>query len=75
MALLKFMEVPHGQLQDVGLFQFGDILPLGLECHRHDVLQLIQAFINTSATLAFEQRFHDLEITNVYHENNDTSRS
>ena len=34
----QLLDVPHSQLEDVGLFQLADVLPLGLEAAGHDVL-------------------------------------
>ena len=34
----QFLDVPHGQLEDVRLLQFADIVHLSLEAARHDLL-------------------------------------
>jgi hypothetical protein len=57
----KLVQVAHCQLQYVSLFQFAHVLTLGLQRDHHQLLELVQAPVDTSAAFAFQHWFHDLE--------------
>jgi len=59
--LLHLVQMPDGQLQDVGLLQLGHVLTLSLESRGHDVLQLVQTLVDPGAPFSLQKRLHDLE--------------
>jgi len=58
----QFVQVPHRKFQDVGLFQFADVLALRLQGDHHDFLEFVQAPVDPGATFAFQHWFHDLSV-------------
>jgi hypothetical protein len=50
------------QLEYVGLFQFADVLTLGLQGDHHQFFEFIQAPVDASTAFAFQHRFHDLSV-------------
>ena len=61
-CLLHLVQVANRQLEDVSFLQLGDVLALGLQRRRHDVLQLVQTLVDPCSTFPFEQRFHHLPV-------------
>lgn len=56
------VEMVHGELQDVRLFQLGDVFAFGLQSGDHQLLEFVQAAVDASAPLALEHRLHDFAV-------------
>lgn len=60
MLATQFVQMTHCELKNVGLLQLADILTFGLEGRHDEVLELVQAFVDSGATFALQHRFHNL---------------
>lgn len=56
----QLVQVSDSEFEYVGLFQFADVLALGLQGDHHQFLELVQAPVDASAAFAFQHWFHDL---------------
>jgi hypothetical protein len=56
------VEVTDREFKDVSLLESGHVLTLRLETVDENVLELVQASIDSSPSLAFQQWLRDLEI-------------
>ena len=61
LTLAQFVQVAHRQFENVGLFQFGQILALGRQCGAHQFLEFVQTAIDACAAFAFQHGFHNLK--------------
>ena len=61
MLTAEFVQMTHRELKNVGLFQFADVLTFGLEGRHNEVFELVQAFVDSGATFAFQHRLHNLD--------------
>ena len=58
----ELLEVANCQLEDVGLFELGDGLTLGLDGVDHEVAEVIEATVDTVSPLLFDERLHDFAV-------------
>lgn len=58
--LLELGHVSNCQLQDVSLFQTGNIFPIILKTRDQDLFELVKAPIDAGTALTFKQRFSNL---------------
>jgi len=56
----QLVQMPDSQLEDVGFFQFTDVLAFGLQGDHHQFFELIQAPVDAGTAFAFQHWFHDL---------------
>lgn len=59
---LEFLKMSHGDLQNVGLFQLGDVLLVHGQGGDHQLLELVQAPVDAGPTFPFQQRLHHLAV-------------
>ena len=55
-------QVSHSQLQHVSLLQLGDALPLSLQGEHHQVLQLVQTFVDPRSPLSLQHWLHHFPV-------------
>ena len=60
MLATQFVQMTHCELKNVCLLQLADILAFGLEGRDNEVFELVQAFIDSGTTFAFQHRLHNL---------------
>jgi len=59
----EVVQVTDSQLQDVSLLEFRDVLPFGLQGSHHQLLELVQAPVDSGTTFALKHRLHHLDKT------------
>lgn len=58
----QFVQVANGELEDVGLLQFGDIFALRLQRDHHQFFELVQATVDAGATLSLQHGLHHFAV-------------